>query len=72
MERIFEEDCIDVVLEAEQWEDYMKELAEENRWIEELNADEKKMRQELEDEETLSFIQEAIGALGEEEMLKTV
>ena len=71
VERIFEEDCIDVVLEAEQWEDYIKEQAEENRRIEELNADEKKMRQELEDAETLSFIREAVGTLGEEEMLKT-
>ena len=71
VERIFEEDCIDVVLRAEQWEDYIKEQAEENRRIEELNAEEKTMREELKDAETLSFIQEAIGTLGKEEMLKT-
>ena len=43
VERRFEEKFIDVVLEAEQWDDYIKELAEESRRIEELNADEKKM-----------------------------
>ena len=69
--RRFKEECIDVVLEAGQWQDYLVELAEENRRIKELDGDEKKMRQELEDEATLSFIREEIGTLEQEEMLKT-
>ena len=71
LERRFEEECIDVILEVEQWEEYVKKLAEENRRIEELNADEIKMRQEMEDQETLSFIKEEIATLDEAEMLKT-
>ena len=71
MEQRFEEDCIDVVLEAEQWQEYVKELTEENRKIEELDVDEKKMRQKLEDEETILFLREEIGKLEQEEMLKT-
>ena len=71
VKRRLEEKFIDMVLEAEQWEDYIKELAEENRRIKELNADEIKMQQEVEDQETISFIKEEIATLEEEEMLKT-
>ena len=70
VERRFEENCIDVVLEAEQWQEYVVQLEKENRRIEELDVDEKKMRQELDDQETLSFIREELGTLEQEEMLK--